>query len=558
MSTKDYQDLNNVVLLNTFQIDKKRYRVFYNNETLIWEKEKSNKNKISIPIHDVISVSYPNRKNSSTTSTPQHTQQAFPVLNTTTSYNSVEIQNNSINNVDDFRCFTINYAKRCIDPKVQDVGSASSKKSCHNINNWRIHSITLHNNDKYIIKEWHDTLSKILNSLKRPRKLLLFINPYGGKKNALQLYEKYAKPIFQMANVDVSVIISQRPNQIFDLVMQQHLDQFDGIACSGGDGTFSELFNGLIYRKMMNEHSSSLENNEQLNIDFDNIQTPDIPCGIIPAGSTDTIAYCMHGTTDVKTCIIHIVLGQTTGLDISSISTDRGLIKFYASVVAYGYLGDIAFENDQYRFLGPKRYEYVGFKKILMNRGYDAELMLLQEPESNSSQGNENSNVCDNEQELKCYENCNVCSKPRTYNNNNNTDVIKPDNEGDEKYKRITGKFFMVNSANISCACERSPSGFSPYCHLGDGYMHLVLVRHGGFFQNIKLLLKLASKKGQIAEYPFVELYRTKKFYFKALNSNSEGSLTDSTLPISVGPNRYSSVWNCDGEVVQDTDVVVR
>jgi hypothetical protein len=41
-----YQDLNNgVVLLNTFQIDKKRYRVFYNNDSLIWEREKSSKGK---------------------------------------------------------------------------------------------------------------------------------------------------------------------------------------------------------------------------------------------------------------------------------------------------------------------------------------------------------------------------------------------------------------------------------------------------------------------------------------------------------------------------------
>lgn len=64
---------------------------------------------------------------------------------------------------------------------------------------------------------------------------MLFINPYGGKKNALHLYEKYAKPIFRMANVDVSVIISQRQNQIFDLVMQHALDGFDGIACAGGE-----------------------------------------------------------------------------------------------------------------------------------------------------------------------------------------------------------------------------------------------------------------------------------------------------------------------------------
>lgn len=256
----------------------------------------------------------------------------------------------------------------------------------------------------------------------------------------------------------------------------------------------------------------------------------------------------MHGTTDVKTCIIHIVLGQTTGLDISSISNDRGLIKFYASVVAYGYLGDIAFENDQYRFLGPRRYEYVGFKKILANRGYDVEVLLHQESETQDKN-------CDNE--VKCYENCNICSTPG-YNDDNSNVIMKSSNGSDEKYKRITGKFFMVNSANISCACDRSPSGFSPYCHLGDGYMHLILVRHGGFFQNIKLLLKLSSKKGQIAEFPFVELYKTKKFFFKALNGNSQGSLTDSTQPISVGPDRQTSVWNCDGEVVQDTDVLVR
>lgn len=33
------------VLLNTFLIEKKRHRVFYNNGLLIWEKEKSKKRK---------------------------------------------------------------------------------------------------------------------------------------------------------------------------------------------------------------------------------------------------------------------------------------------------------------------------------------------------------------------------------------------------------------------------------------------------------------------------------------------------------------------------------
>jgi len=50
MNSKTYQDWKTAVLLNTFLIDKKRYRVFYNNETLIWEKEKSSKSEYQSPI----------------------------------------------------------------------------------------------------------------------------------------------------------------------------------------------------------------------------------------------------------------------------------------------------------------------------------------------------------------------------------------------------------------------------------------------------------------------------------------------------------------------------
>lgn len=38
-------DVKNLVLLNTFLIDKCRYRVFYNSGLLIYEKEKSKKGK---------------------------------------------------------------------------------------------------------------------------------------------------------------------------------------------------------------------------------------------------------------------------------------------------------------------------------------------------------------------------------------------------------------------------------------------------------------------------------------------------------------------------------
>lgn len=106
---------------------------------------------------------------------------------------------------------------------------------------------------------------------------------------------------------------------------------------------------------------------------------PNIPIGVIPAGSTDTVACCLNGTTDIKTCIIHIILGQHSGLDISAVYSadvatkcDEGaspagtgrprpqLLKLFASALSYGYLGDIAYDSEKYRWMGPKRYDYSG------------------------------------------------------------------------------------------------------------------------------------------------------------------------------------------------------
>lgn len=371
------------------------------------------------------------------------------------------------------------------------------------------------------------------------------MNPYGGKRNALDLYEKHAKPIFQLANIDVSVIITQRPNQIFDLVLQQHLDPFDGIITCGGDGTFSELFNGIIYKEMM-----KLNPDDPLRIDIGNIPKPSKPLGIIPAGSTDAIAYCLHGTTDIKSCIIHIVLGQTTGMDISSAaSPDKGIIRFYASQMSYGYLGDVMFDSENHRWLGPRRYDYAGFKKILANRPYEVELLVQQEPEKTES---DVINSCDEKfKNLKCYENCVKCALEDDVEQ-------KPPAEGDVLYKKVTAKVFMVMIANLSCACPRSPSGVSPTLHVGDGYIDAIVIRHGGVWNIAKFLMELSREDGDISTLPFVERYRTRKFHMKALNGSSLGSLADSTQPISIMPSRHCSVWNCDGEILQEPEVTVR
>lgn len=103
--------------------------------------------KTSIPVEDLISISVPKALNSS--------QTHYPVLDATSPSLNDVAPNEDFNH----KSFTVNYAKRL---KELD-GEHGSAGSCKDVNKWRIHNITLYNNDKMIVKEWYDTLSKVLN-----------------------------------------------------------------------------------------------------------------------------------------------------------------------------------------------------------------------------------------------------------------------------------------------------------------------------------------------------------------------------------------------------------
>lgn len=190
------------------------------------------------------------------------------------------------------------------------------------------------------------------------------MNPYGGKQRALKIFEKHGKPLFQIAKVDVSVIISQRQNQITDLLMHLNLNIYDAVACVGGDGTFSELFNGLLLKACKDKNINPNDANAE-------IPAPEVPVGVIPGGSTDTVAYCVHGTSDIQTAVLHIIFGETIGLDLASAFSQDRFIRFYASVMSYGFLGDVAKDSERFRWMGPKRYDYSGkhiIQYIVMGR----------------------------------------------------------------------------------------------------------------------------------------------------------------------------------------------
>jgi len=485
------------VLLNTFVIRKKRCRVYFHRGTLTWESEGAPYARQTLPLSDVIAVHYvhsPDRTHCCPTADQPDDKPVGEATSTTTPRHT---------------SFVLHYVTRGLK------------------NKWKHETVTMDHTDPRQIASWVKTIRNYLSGLKnRPKRLLLFVNPYGGKKKGLKIYEKHVKPLFVMAGIESNVIITQRQNHARDTLLSCSFENMDGVVCIGGDGTFAEVFNGLVLRTA-----------RDCGIDYDNpdarLPKPSLRVGVIPGGSTDTMAYCFHGTTDIRTAILHIILGDSTGLDICSIHSNATLLRYYSSVISYGFLGDVVRDSEKFRWMGPKRYEFSGFKKFMANNGYEGEVTLL-------------ADTCSPSSGPKCLENCVRCQAHAENIPNKKTQI-----EGE--WKTCHGKFFMINGANVSCACSRSPNGISPYCHLGDGCVDVLIIKHTNMLNNLRLLLRLSSKEKNVIDLPFVEVHRAREFTFQALPpavSHPEFH------PPRVVPG--VSVWNCDGEVQLETNIRIR
>ncbi|KAH0553836.1 ceramide kinase [Cotesia glomerata] len=481
----DNDQFSNSVLLNTFIIKKKRCRVYFHKGTLIWETERPPYIRWTLPLTDALAVNYGDDYIPET-----RIKEKDPDAIGASSPTS----------------FILHYAAR--GPK----------------NRWSHHNVVMSHTDPRQVASWVKTIRNYLLSIAhRPRRIIVFVNPFGGKKKGNKIWEKQVQPLMKIAGVETKTIITERAGHIHDCLLNSNLDDIEAVVCVGGDGTFAEVFNGLILRAAKDHQVDP--NNPDVTL-----LTPKLPVGVIPSGSTDTVAYSLHGTTDVQTAVIHIIFGDTAGLDISSVHGDRTLQRLYASVLSYGYLGDVIRDSEKFRWMGPQRYDYSGFKKIIANRGYEGEIELLSDP-------------CHPAASTRCMKNCTRCIR-HMHNSIADKEIAR--------WLTVRGKFFMVNGANVSCACSRSPQGFSPHCHIGDGCIDIILVRHTSLFNNIRMLLRLTSKNKTVYDLPFVEVYRAREFTFRA------SSATESSNDTTVNTSSQLSVWNCDGEVLQHADVKIR
>lgn len=276
--------------------------------------------------------------------------------------------------------------------------------------------------------------------------------------------------------------------------------------------------------------------------------------GIIPAGSTDAIVVSTTGIRDPVTSALQIVLGKKVSLDIAQVvrwkttpsSVDMPSVRYAASFAGYGFYGDVIKESEKYRWMGPKRYDYVGTKVFLEHRSYEAEVAFLEDKTVGPARTEKIQSRLwrpslisrKNPDNVACHMNCSVCNETATPSVHADRGADANIHSEDSRWLRCKGLFLSVGAAVISCRNERAPDGLVADAHLADGFLHLILVKNCPRPFYLWHLTQLTRKGGNPLGFKFVEHHKTRAFTFMA--------------------NHDESRWNLDGELLQACQVTVR
>ncbi|XP_056652687.1 sphingosine kinase 2 [Monodelphis domestica] len=182
--------------------------------------------------------------------------------------------------------------------------------------------------------------------LPRPPRLLLLVNPFGGRGLAWQWCKNHVLPMISEAGLSFNLIQTERQNHARELVQGLRLSEWDGIVTLSGDGLLYEVVNGLLARPDWEEAVK-------------------IPVGVLPCGSGNALAGAVnqHGGFEpaigldlLLNCSLLMCRGGGSPLDLLSVTLASGARCFSILSVAWGFVSDVDIQSERFRALGPARF----------------------------------------------------------------------------------------------------------------------------------------------------------------------------------------------------------
>ncbi|KAL1195140.1 Sphingosine kinase 1 [Cardamine amara subsp. amara] len=325
-------------------------------------------------------------------------------------------------------------------------------------------------------KIWCDKLHQHLQSLGRPKKLLVFVNPFGGNKTARKIFIEEVKPLFEDANIQLEVQETKYQLHAKEMVRSIDVSRYDGIVCVSGDGILVEVVNGLLERP---DWRTALK----------------LPIGMIPAGSGNgMIKSLLHPVglpCSAKSATISIIRGRTRSLDVATIS--QGTTKFFSVLMlAWGLVADIDIESEKFRWMGSARFDIYGLQRILCLRQYNGRILFVPAP-GFESYGQPASYSVDKELP--------VSDKALGYQG--------PDTKlEDLEWREMKGPFVSVWLHNVPWGAENTLA--APNAKFSDGFLDLIVMKDSPKLALLSLMTKLND--GTHVQSPYASYLKVKAF----------------------------------------------
>jgi len=129
----------------------------------------------------------------------------------------------------------------------------------------------------------------------------VILNPYAGRWNALKRLSE-VETVLKEAHIEYELTITESPGHGTNLALQSVVKGFNPIISAGGDGSVSEVVNGMMM--------AVKENSE--------IQMPSL--GIMPLGSANDLVINLELPTDLKEAAKVIAAGNVHKMDLGLVN----------------------------------------------------------------------------------------------------------------------------------------------------------------------------------------------------------------------------------------------
>lgn len=167
------------------------------------------------------------------------------------------------------------------------------------------------------------------------KKMLFIYNPNSGM-GLLKPKLSDVLDIFVKGGYEVTVYPTQKYHDAVRK-MGEYEEQYDLVACSGGDGTLDEVVTGMMKREKK------------------------APIGYIPAGTTNDFASSLHISKNMLEAADTVVNGVPFACDVGVFNQD-----YFVYIAAFGLFTDVSYETKQSmkNVLGHLAYILEGTKRI--------------------------------------------------------------------------------------------------------------------------------------------------------------------------------------------------